>query len=118
VSTTERESKRVPSEESRLCDVKLVSRKLPSDGSHLQGREQFPLPRPCQFYAGISGRTCAMGLALRQMLREALERLSFDLEGTPVGTLAAGLRVGQSQAYVPLPALEATAHSPGAANSS
>ena len=46
------------------------------------------------------GRTCATGLALRQVLRETLDALASDLEGTPVGNLAAGLRVGDTQADV------------------
>ena len=46
------------------------------------------------------GRTCATGLALRQVLREILDALASDLEGTPVGTLAAGLRVGDTQVEV------------------
>ena len=46
------------------------------------------------------GRTCATGLALRQVLRESLDALASDLEGTPVGALAAGLRLGDTQAEV------------------
>ena len=46
------------------------------------------------------GRTCATGLALRQVLRETLDALASDLEGTPVGSLAAGLRVGDTQVEV------------------
>lgn len=46
------------------------------------------------------GRTCATGLALRQVLREILDALASDLEGTPVGTLAVGLRVGDTQVEV------------------
>ena len=46
------------------------------------------------------GRTCAVGLALRQVLQEILEALASDLEGTPVGALAGGLRHGLTQAEV------------------
>jgi hypothetical protein len=46
------------------------------------------------------GRTCATGLALRQVLRGALDDLAADLDGTPVGALAAGLRAGHTQAAV------------------
>ena len=46
------------------------------------------------------GRTCATGLALREVLRESLDALTSDLEGTAVGKLAAGLRLGDTQAEV------------------
>ena len=46
------------------------------------------------------GRTCSIGLALRQVLRENLDALASDLVGTPVGALAAGLRHGLTQAEV------------------
>ena len=46
------------------------------------------------------GRTCSTGLALRQVLKEILDALASDLEGTPVGALAAGLRAGLTQADV------------------
>ena len=46
------------------------------------------------------GRTCADGLALREALRLTLDGLASDFEGTAIGTLAAGLRIGNTQASV------------------
>ncbi len=46
------------------------------------------------------GRTCADGIALRAFLRITLLQISDDLDGTVVGALAAGLRLGRSQAAI------------------
>lgn len=46
------------------------------------------------------GRTCAEGLALRAMLLGILDDVGRDLEGSVVGSLAAGLREGRSQAAI------------------
>ena len=46
----------------------------------------------------LRGRTCADGLALARILRQALGDIARDLEGFPVGKLAATLLDGRSQA--------------------
>lgn len=46
------------------------------------------------------GRTCGTGLALRHLLRQALDELADEMEGTQIGALAAGLRSGTTQAAV------------------
>lgn len=46
----------------------------------------------------LRGRTCAEGLALRFVLRKALQQIATDLAGTPVSTLAAAIHAGRSQA--------------------
>lgn len=52
-----------------------------------------------QFIASteLRGRTCADGLALARVLRHALGEIARDLEGLPVGKLAAALLEGRSQ---------------------
>lgn len=48
----------------------------------------------------LRGRTCARGLALAMILRASLEVISRDLQGTPVGVLADGLRQGRKQVHI------------------
>ncbi len=46
------------------------------------------------------GRTCACGLALREVLRESLAAIARDLNGTLVGDLALAALRGDTQASV------------------
>lgn len=50
----------------------------------------------CQ--AEFERRTCARGLALAAVLRNALGEISHDLPATPVGVLASLIREGRTQA--------------------
>lgn len=45
-------------------------------------------------------RTCASGLALRRLLRQFLRELAADMQGSVLGTLAAGLEKGETQASI------------------
>jgi hypothetical protein len=46
------------------------------------------------------GRTCAPGLALRALLRDALAAIGRDLDGATLGDMAVALLLGHTQASV------------------